>query len=171
MRGLVAFIYESLKIKSDSNVVAKFNRAKFEKDCEEVLDTLVKEASEKPAIWDDSFKWDPMDEWDEYQDANGDWDDSLKVVKEQTQDTAVAVWTSEESYEDALKKAPEFIADIVSDKDAERHETLYKKGGFKVEQWECTREMIDSRILKFDVVRNDNGKEIPVYCWLIAIGV
>ena len=122
-------------------------------------------------MWDDTFSWDPLEEWDEYQDTMGDWDDSLRVIKKEVDNTAVAVWTSEKSFEDALKKAPDFINEVVADKNVDWHKVIYKKGTYNVEKWECTRETIDSCILKFRVIINRDGEESPLYCWLIAVGV
>lgn len=130
---------------------------------EDVLEKLT--GKTKPAIWDDTMSFKLLDEIDEYQDAHGEWDDSVREAGKNIDGKAVLGWYSEKDEEGLMKTVPADIRKAIEKEGKE----IYKKGSSIVKLWETKISGHDASIVIFRTVRNDSGTDYPQYWCCVGL--
>ena len=134
---------------------------------DEVLAQIVDSAQEDPKIYDDTEDWEALDSFDYWEDAMGMQDDIVDMLKNYAEGKRVAGWCSDKSFEEVEKILPEEMLDIMK---SCKMETPYKKSGInEMNVWERREGSTYKTVLRFKMNKNNYGKELVDYWYMITI--
>lgn len=150
----------------DEQLIDLFNELDIEDEDEdwEVLEKITNNT--QPQVYDESPVWSALDTYDEYQDALGDWDDTIRVVSSECDRTVVAGYSSKNSFEDCLKSTPKVVQFIVKNYSPK---TIYIRKNWSVLMWSVNIKDYKIKVLRFISIKNNYGDEYPEYNYLLSI--
>lgn len=133
---------------------------KADKICE-----IAQACTQEPHIWDDNFYVENY--FEHWQDATGEWEDTLDVIEEEVDDYAVLGWSTRTSLEDTQKLLPQIVKDFMANN--EKKTPYYKQGRYYLNLWERKIDGFTYKVLEFPLHDNDDGWDYVKYWYLLCI--
>ncbi len=156
-------LYKSNKNEQLIDLFNELNISDKDEDWE-ALEKITKNT--QPQVYDESPVWRALESYEEYQDALGDWDDTIRTVSSECDSTVVAGYSSQNSFEDCLKSTPEVVQFIVKNYS---HKTIYVRKSWKVLMWYVKIKGYNIKVLRFNTIINNYGYEHHEYNYLLSI--